>query len=437
MKHRSPSVGARTVLTTGIMLVPMLLMAVVGTAYFKEVADAVSEAEEEVRYELMPVIELQTLLLKAVMPPNDYLIHGNTDERRIFTLLKEQIDKKFNAIEEQKFGEENEREALRLARTQWVMARVVGQEIVDEVYPPKEPRVAAEKMERFDRMIDDANIHLEMLYKHIVDELGEHVEDVEASKAKARMSTLIAFVAAIVVAVIGGLVLARTILNPIRALDEGVSRLREGQLSHRFSLPSDDELGHLGETLNEMATKIERLATRDDLTGLYVKREFNRFLNEEISRSARSGRPFALLLIDADRFKDINDRHGHPVGDRVLSTLALVLTHDMRAIDRVARIGGEEFAVIMPDTREGPATDTAERIRRMAESKKVRTSDGENVSITISVGIAIYPDDGRTSEALVDAADHALYAAKAGGRNCVRKAQNSQATLEKPVKNTA
>ncbi len=425
MKHISPSVGTRTVLTTGFMLIPMLLMVAVGTTYFKEVSTAVSDAENEVHYELMPVIELQTLLLKAVMPPNDYLLHGNSEERQVFMRIKEQIDEKFSAIDEQKFNTEEERRALKQARTHWTAARVAGQKIVDTPYPPEDSRAAANEMENFDQMIDQANVHLDFLSKKVIDEFSQHVQHVEATKIKARMSVLIAFVGAILVAVIGGLVLARTILNPIRTLDEGVSRLREGQLSHRFSLPSDDELGRLGETLNEMATKIERLATRDDLTGLYVRREFNRFLNEEISRSARSGRPFAMLFIDVDQFKDINDHYGHPIGDRVLSTLALVLNHDMRAIDRVARIGGEEFAVIMPDTREDAATDTAERIRRMAESKTVHTNDGQSVSITISVGIAMYPDDGRTADSLIDAADHALYQAKAAGRNCVRRAQRS------------
>ncbi len=118
--------------------------------------------------------------------------------------------------------------------------------------------------------------------------MGEHVERVERAKADAGVTTLVTFGIAILIAVIGALVLARTILNPIRTLDEGVSQLREGPLNHRVTMPSDDELGKLGRTLNDMATRIEQLATRDELTGLYVRREFKRFFREEISRAARA-----------------------------------------------------------------------------------------------------------------------------------------------------
>ncbi len=351
MKHIFSSVGARTILTTSIMLVPMLLMAAAGAFFFVKIVDDVGEAEEEVRRELVPVINLQTLLLKAVMPPNDYLIHGHQEERENFSRLADNVDRALEALDETHFGEQEERDILRRVNDLWQQARGLGDELVMVPYPLKDRQATAQRMELFDKVIDDAIIEFDHLHRYVIDELGEHVERVERTKADASVTTLVAFAIAILIAVIGALVLARTILNPIRTLDEGVSALREGHLNHRVNMPSDDELGKLGRTLNDMAIRIEHLATRDELTGLYVRREFKRFFREEISRAARSGRPFSLLLVDADHFKDINDRYGHRAGDRVLRTLALVLNRDMRAVDRVARIGGEEFAVIMPATR--------------------------------------------------------------------------------------
>jgi diguanylate cyclase (GGDEF)-like protein len=426
MKHLTSSVGARTILATSIMLIPMLLMAAANTFFFMKIGDDVRDAEVEVRRELVPVVTLQTLLLKVVMPPNDYLIHrdveGRAKERANFAQLAKEVDKALEVLDEIHFSEGEERAALLRVRNQWMRARGMGQELVESSYPLEDPPAMAHRMERFDKVIDDTIHDLDYLVQYISDELGEHVERVETTKADATAATLVTVAIAILIAVVGGLTLARTILNPIRALGEGVSQLQAGHLNHRVNLSGDDELGKLGNTLNAMATRIEQLATRDELTGLYVRREFNRFFLEEISRAARSGRPFSLLLVDADHFKDINDRYGHRVGDRVLRTLALVLNRDMRAVDRVARIGGEEFAVILPDTQWDAAMETAERIRSMTAAKQVHSPDGKIIRITISIGVATFPQNGDTMDALVEAADQALYRAKAEGRNCVRQA---------------
>ncbi len=436
MKHPSSSVGSRTILATSIMLIPMLLMATAGAFFFVKIVEDVAEAEVEVRDELMPVIELQTLLLKVVMPPNDYLIHGNPEERINFLRLAKDVNKALAELDVMDFGEEQERAALSRVRNLWTHAHDLGNEIFEISYPPEDLRAAGHRMERFDKVVDDAIVELDQLHRYVIDELGEHVERVERTKIDASVTTLVTFAIAILIAVIGGLMLARTILNPLRTLDEGVSQLREGHLDHRVTLPSNDELGKLGQTLNAMATRIEKLATRDELTGLYVRREFNRFFREEISRTERSGRPFSLLMVDVDHFKDINDRYGHRAGDRVLRTLALILNRDMRAVDRVARIGGEEFAIIMPDTQADAAMQTAERIRSMAVAKKVHTPEGHMMSTTISMGVATFPQHGDSMEALVEAADQALYRAKAAGRNCVRRAAAAHLTVNASVGKT-
>jgi len=163
--------------------------------------------------------------------------------------------------------------------------------------------------------------------------------------------------------------------------------------------------------------KIQRLATTDPLTGVANYRKLIDVLAAEIRRSGRTGRPFAVLLLDLDGLKKINDAHGHLVGSRALWRLANVLLAQCRTIDTAARYGGDEFAVVLPETGAEPARQVARRIsERLA-------NDGEEPSLSVSVGLAVYPQDGEMIESLLGAADRALYAAKpfAGGTPLVPK----------------
>lgn len=169
----------------------------------------------------------------------------------------------------------------------------------------------------------------------------------------------------------------------------------------------------LGDTLEAL----RRLATRDQLTGLLNRREFDRILGEETERSMRFGHPFALVLVDIDHFKSINDQHGHPVGDAVLREVARRLGGIVRSVDRVARFGGEEFALVLMEADSAAAIDTARRACVAIEREPVVVRETLPLNVTVSAGAASMPRDARTIDDLVSAADKALYAAKAGGRN--------------------
>ncbi len=154
MKHLSSSVGARTILATASMLVPMLLLAVSAFYYLTKIADDVGEAEEEARHELVPIVELQTLLLKSAMPPNDYLIHGNREEQVNFAQFTQQIDTAFDLLRAHHFGEEQERSLLKQAWSHWDQARVMGTELVHVSFPLSDPQAMANQMGQFDATID-------------------------------------------------------------------------------------------------------------------------------------------------------------------------------------------------------------------------------------------------------------------------------------------
>ncbi|RYE03481.1 MAG: diguanylate cyclase [Sphingomonadales bacterium] len=170
-----------------------------------------------------------------------------------------------------------------------------------------------------------------------------------------------------------------------------------------------------------MQARLRHAATTDELTGLLNRRAFIEALDVEIARSTRTGSPLALALIDLDHFKSVNDRFGHAGGDEVLRRFADMARETMRSVDVIGRLGGEEFAVLMPDTDQIQSGIAGERLRDAIARRRVVLSTGALAPITISVGVAHHrPDEER--DRLIIRADEALYEAKDSGRNRTRLA---------------
>jgi diguanylate cyclase (GGDEF)-like protein len=164
-----------------------------------------------------------------------------------------------------------------------------------------------------------------------------------------------------------------------------------------------------------------QMAITDALTGLYNRRYFEQELPQELERASRYKQSFGLLMIDVDNFKSFNDTYGHPMGDRILATIALSIDKALRSVDFAFRFGGEEITVILPETSRKSACKVAERIRQRVAKDTKRLMRGSLVEpITVSVGVACYPEDGDDADLLVARADDLLYQAKAAGKNCVR-----------------
>ncbi len=164
--------------------------------------------------------------------------------------------------------------------------------------------------------------------------------------------------------------------------------------------------------LEESVVELERLSTTDTLTGLYNRRAFNQHLVMEFDRSRRYGSPMALVMMDIDHFKHINDRYGHPTGDEVLEQMGGVLRAAERISDLPSRFGGEEFALLLPNTDAEAAHHMAERLRTTVESRAWPCAP-----VTVSIGVTSRREDD-THQSLLSRGDRALYAAKAAGRNC-------------------
>jgi diguanylate cyclase (GGDEF)-like protein len=158
------------------------------------------------------------------------------------------------------------------------------------------------------------------------------------------------------------------------------------------------------------------LSETDDLTGLLNLRGFAIAANRLFAQAARHGRPTSVLMIDSDNLKLVNDAHGHAAGNELLRHLALSIQAELRFTDVAARYGGDEFIVLLPDTPAKGALEVAERIRSRVHGAPIQTG-GRDVISSVSIGLASYPEDGATLDALAAHADGALYSAKQDGRN--------------------
>jgi len=170
------------------------------------------------------------------------------------------------------------------------------------------------------------------------------------------------------------------------------------------------------------AEQLEKLATTDGMTGLHNRRQFMKLAEAEWSRFQRHGRPLSLLMLDVDYFKSINDRFGHDLGDQVIAHIAALCREDRRVSDIVARIGGEEYALLLPETPIEAAYAVAERLRRNVEVSAL-LSNSKGLAVTVSIGVA---EAGPGMSGIVDlmkVSDRALYEAKRTGRNRVVRAE--------------
>jgi len=234
--------------------------------------------------------------------------------------------------------------------------------------------------------------------------------------------------------------LGLTIVRPLDRLIKGADKVAAGDLDVDLPVTTHGELGYMTEVFNHMVTRLrqgrEQLAAinetlrkrnlelheisiTDSLTGLYNRKHLMETLDREVSRSQRYQRPFAVLMVDIDHFKRYNDTFGHLAGDEVLKKMAVIFRDSVRAADYSARYGGEEFLIILPEASKREAAQAAERIRQCVEKDSLAGSDNKGTEITVSIGVAVFPEHGDDTQALIKNADAALYEAKKGGRNKV------------------
>jgi diguanylate cyclase (GGDEF)-like protein len=185
------------------------------------------------------------------------------------------------------------------------------------------------------------------------------------------------------------------------------------------------------ESLREALEHARQLAETDALTGLYNRRHFSELTTREFQRAQRYGRPLSAVMLDVDHFKRVNDTHGHAAGDEVLKGLATRCRQVLRKTDLLGRYGGEEYAIVLPESDLAAACQTAERLRQQCSQTAFEVGDSR-IAVTVSLGVAGLDEECASQDTLLDRADHALYAAKHAGRNqvCVWRRRQSIAAAD-------
>jgi diguanylate cyclase (GGDEF)-like protein len=234
--------------------------------------------------------------------------------------------------------------------------------------------------------------------------------------------------------------MGHSIVKPLDGLIGAADRIASGDLAVRLHDANEGEIGHLTRVFNKMVDRLSRsreevgaanqvlqeqnqlletLSVTDSLTGLFNRKKLDDILADQFARFRRTQRPFAVLMLDIDNFKALNDTYGHLAGDQVLSNLAAILQRSVRTVDFVARYGGEEFVVVLVETFSEGALQIAERIRALVETPRL-AANNELISVTVSLGVAESRIGDSRPEDVLGRADRAMYDAKHAGRNKVR-----------------
>lgn len=229
----------------------------------------------------------------------------------------------------------------------------------------------------------------------------------------------------------GGLAygLGLLVVLPLERLSRAADQVAGGDLDVEVPVSGGGEVAQLTGVFNGMVLKLregrhalELLSVTDGLTGLANRRRLDSELARELLSHDRHKRTMSVMMLDVDKFKVLNDTHGHPAGDAVLRQLAKILTDCTRRGDTVARFGGEEFMLLLPETPAAGALHLAENIRATVEEAVFKVEGGKELRATVSIGLARFPDNAKSAEALIAAADGALYRSKQSGRNRITSA---------------
>jgi len=414
------SLRTRFLAAMGIIFIPLVLVTLGSGVFMHRTVDTLNRVVGQSLYKLQTTSQLQGQIRRTYALVKDYTGTPTYTVRDQFKSESRSAEDGFADILGKPFLGPEEHARLSKTRRDWQDCVVLA----NFVFSSKEPKAVTYQL---DQCVNQVMFALDQIYGSYYDEINAQRSQIGEAESGFLLIIVTAIGVGMVSAVIGALWLSRSVLLPLREFEKGMTHFANDNLSYRLEIDHSNEIGRLAREFNAMAEhlmehhhKLEELSVRDGLTGLYNRRELEKRLQEETQRARRYSHPYSVLMLDIDHFKDVNDRYGHQTGDDVLVTVADLVRLTVRPVDLVARYGGEELAVILPETDESGARLVAERIRSTVEESLTTTSQGDTIHVTVSIGLATFPRDSATGAGLVYAADQALYAAKVDGRNLVR-----------------
>jgi two-component system, cell cycle response regulator len=431
---RPISVRNRLLAGIGSMLIPVVVLAVGTISTFNLALSSFEETEAVALHESFPAADLELLLIRVSLLAASTETAEAPEWQSAFEQLSQQIDQTLRLLNHaetsggpERFLPPGRKNLVMAIDAQWLETRASGAEFFKPIPSPQLERQRRAR-QLFIQDIEET-ITISHRLNHLLNSWQYQANLRQAKDVSQNGLILLAIICAVAlsIVIIAVWALSKTILGPLQILERAISRFSDGELSYRIELQTQDEFAQLAQTFNHMATKLEQsqaalqtLATVDGLTGVYNRREFNRWLHIEIERARRERHSLSLVMVDLDYFKRLNDQYGHQSGDSALRWIGSLLSENIRPGDIAARYGGEEFALILPQTTELEALVVAERIRQSIEAQPLEVLNQQRIDMTASLGLATFPDQAQGEEELLRQADLALYQAKRAGRNRVQ-----------------
>ncbi|ODR93775.1 hypothetical protein AUC70_08970 [Methyloceanibacter stevinii] len=407
-----------------IAILPLALSAVGG---FFLLHHGVIAGFKDVSYrhheQIAPTQRLRLSILESISPVDEYVDGAGATRPLMYRELRKRIETEFAALTKSLRAEPEAQELVRRAYEDWSKADHDAAELIARSGGNLGPGVL-EKVEQFHGDVFSAVDKLSAVYDRVSQDIEKDHEVALRSYERAIWLGGIAAGVSLLTAIFGIILIGRIISGSVDRLVDGASRFAEGDRSHRINVAVPPELHRVAEEFNRMAGRVRQseevladLAHRDALTRLLNRRAYDEALDEMFARAQRLGERGAVIALDVDHFKTINDTYGHAAGDEVLQGIADVMASEVRPTDKVFRTGGEEFAILLAAADITKAAETAERIRQAVKSRRFRFKDTV-LDVTVSAGVAA-ATDRIGADKLTEAVDAALYEAKETGRDRV------------------
>ncbi len=421
---RGGSLRSWIALGMAFAVLPLAVSAVAGYWWLSRgVLASFQDVAARQRQQIDPTQRLRLLIVDAASPLDDFMDEGDPTRPAAYRAARERIESLFATLRDAVASDRASVSLVDRAQDDWTAADRVAT-VALSVHRAAGDSAGARLMDEFHGLSGSAVDKLGALYDNLVTDL--HADHDAALRDVDRTDWLAAGAGGLsaLAILVGVVIIGRVMAGSVERLVNGAELFAAGDRDHRIDVSVPPELHRVAEEFNRMIARIHEseaalagLARQDALTHLLNRRAFDEEVAGLFAREQRFGEGFALLLFDLDHFKQVNDNHGHAIGDDVLRVTARLLSANLRPFDRLFRTGGEEFAALLPGSDVASTRIAAERLREAIAAHTVAVGDVA-VHVTVSIG-AVIAQHGMDPEELVTAGDAALYRAKYSGRNRV------------------